>query len=486
MKSRRPKSCLEKLSCVSLVHMALATALATTLAMVLSACGGEKTVGDPEILTKGELNPPMNLQSITDDASMTLEWIITNTEEDLAGYNVYVAEGSMATLTATLAGTPLSALDLSTQQVRRCKDTAKLFEVFGFPSGSDQGLKDCDDFGTEDDTPVEAKASSSGAPPSTGTLLTASPTAEPTLVKCTDDAGKDLGTAKKLSVSIEKGLAAMGAKSAALESRAGQLLRCVVPKGTALSDGSASLQNGKKYVAFVAAVAGEEANTTSYTSNFVEDIPTAYTTLSLEGLAGGTYQRFAVNVTTGSAAKEGAPVSCPTDSLTEPVNCRLGRNLDIASGAGSTPTFAFVEDSQPNSERVFVIGQKDSVFLLPARPRTDFEAPTGGSFGLRPGIKEPGDTVVSYANAFGLYQSDVNFEVVPGNLYYVAVANGANTYNYGKLYIRSLRTSTAANAAANAVGTGRKTLEAIFALQSAKDELFAEIPDLARLGRLPF
>ncbi|MCA2961736.1 MAG: hypothetical protein IOD12_15915 [Silvanigrellales bacterium] len=446
---------------------------------LLAACGGDKTVGDPEILSKGELNPPMNLQSITDDSTMSLEWIITNTEEDLAGYNVYVAESSIDALSATLAGTPLAALDLSSQQVRRCKDTAKLFKVFGFSDTADQGLKDCDDFGTEDDTPLEAASAASGAAPSVGSPLDEPAGTTPTLVKCVDSNNKDLGTAGKLSISIEKGLAAMGETSGALEARAGRLMRCIVPNDSKLSDGKKGFTNGKKYVAFVVAVAGEEANTISYTSNFVEDIPTAYTNLKLEGLASETYQRFAINVTTGTAAKEGAAESC-NKPLVGTANCRLGQSLGIAAGADDAPTFAFVEDAQANSERVFVTGQKDKVFLLPARPRNDFDAPKGGSFSARPGIQEPGDTVLSATS--GLYEDDTNFEVLPGNLYYVAVSDGAGKYNYGKLYVKAVSTATAATA--TTVGTGAKTVEALFALQSAKDELFAETPFLARLGRL--
>ena len=73
------------------------------------------------------------------------------------------------------------------------------------------------------------------------------------------------------------------------------------------------------------------------------------------------------------------------------------------------------------------------------------------------------------------------FEVLPGSLYYVAVANGTNTYNYGKLYVESVSTSTGATAAP---GKGNKTVKAWFALQPTVGAIFAEMPYLASLGSL--
>jgi hypothetical protein len=455
----------------------------------LGACGGDKTSGDPEVISKGDLNPPANLASITDDEKMMLEWIITNTEEDVVGYNVYVAEGSIEELQGKLSGS-LTALDLSSQQIRRCKDTATLFKVFGFDENADQAKKDCDDFGTEDDTPTGASASAGAAAPAPSAgadgvnLADADDSALGSMVKCTDGT-TDLGTAGKLSVSIEKGLKSVGVGSTKREDRVGAALRCVIPSGAKLSDGKTGFKNGTKYVAFVVAVKGDDADAISYTSNFVEDVPARYARISFDNLATGKYRPFSIPTASGKVtgafddatdAPATADIACPTDSATDfdaANSCRLGRGLAFTSV--TAPAFAFVSDAQTGSQRVFVSGQKDKVFLLPARPRNDYAKADGASFAARPGIQEPGDAVLAYANGVGQYQSGVNLEAAPGSLYHVAVRNDDGTYNYGKLYVQTLGTKLPA---------GTKSVTAWFALQPAVGEVAAESVSLSRLRAL--
>jgi hypothetical protein len=70
----------------------LTTLLALSVTIGLIGCGDDVT----EILSPEELSPPLGLRSITGDASVTLFWWCSNYGDDLVGYKVYMAEGSLA------------------------------------------------------------------------------------------------------------------------------------------------------------------------------------------------------------------------------------------------------------------------------------------------------------------------------------------------------------------------------------------------------
>ena len=331
---------------------------------------------------------------------------------------MYVIEGSIADLKAKHLSTGLyKGLDLATQQVRRCKDTAGLFSAFGFKADADQAKEDCD----EDVTLAgvsDAKDATTGTASDGGSAL-ADDKAAPSFVACQTSDGKALGN-KDLSVDINSAIDVNGAKvSADRAKRANLTLLCKVPTKSKLSNGGTGFTNGKKYVAFVVAVKGDDADEVSYTSNFVEDIPAKYGEIEVDttpGLKAGQYLSFDIDVSaaTESAGKFDAatPEDCVPDSNatgTLKTVCRLGGTFKYAPNplSDNEPKFAIMADSQAGSERLFVAGDAaNKVYLAPARPRNDF-----GPSDSVPGIFEPGDRVMPTGG--GSYLPDVNFEVLP-------------------------------------------------------------------------
>lgn len=455
------------------------------LASLMAACNDSSTA-DPETIVKGDLNPPAALVSVTDDQSLLLQWTITNTEDDIVGYNVYVAEGTLApkvsgSITDKLKGKAVG-IDLSTQQVRRCKDTVDLFSVFGFDPKADQAQTDCDDFG--DDNAAAAPSSSSGADSGDSQQNLTEGEAAPTFVACTGLDGKAIGTAGKVSVDIAKAVDVEGeALPKQPAKRVGKQLACKLGNNTKLSDGKTGFENGKRYVAFVVAVMGDDADEISYTSNFVEDSPAPHTKVSFSNLANGYYiplelklendvptggfsNHVASPIVAGGGSEVTLPqagvVACPGDGSS---TCGVGDQLTFAAGA-SGPRFAIVGDVTRNSERVWIAGEKDKVLFAPALARVDY---ANG----RPGIKAPEDKAIEYspAGADKVFFS-TNLQAAPGALFYVAVKGSGSNWHYGKLYMQELKTTAGENGLA--AGDGAKSGTFWFALQKEAGSTFVE------------
>ena len=360
---------------------------------------------------------------------MILQWTVTNTEDDLKGYNVYVAESNLTDLQAKVSSGFFKGLDLSKQQVRRCKETSDLFSVFGFKPDADQAKKDCDDFIDEDakDSNPESKSGAAGSDAG-GTKLTDGEAA-PTFVKCRAGNGADV-SASKLSVDILKALDVEFQKVPTdLAKRVGLELECRIPKNTKLSDGKTGFANGKSYVAFVVAVKGDDSEEISYTSNFVEDSPAVYSKLEFTGILPDKILPLSLTVESEKVTGQvDAPEAADLKNCTD---CGVG---DLAKPAGSqlsSNQFAIAGDSTgSNSKRLWLVGSSNVGFLS-AKPRNDY---ANG----REGIFEPGDSVLRSSGDGTSGYVALNQHIVPGALFYVRVGSDSSSYNYGKLYFQTL------------------------------------------------
>lgn len=444
-----------------------ASSAAIALLAFTAACSG--STSDPKTISKDDLNPPFNLVSITDDSKMILQWNISNTEDDLVGFNVYVTEGKIADMKGLLKGALAGKVDLESMQVRRCDLTKDLFSKFGFNPESKFANKDCDDFSEEQ----EAPATSSGATDGGGVNLAEEEAETPSMVMCTDKDGNDLSKVdpekktRMLSVDVSKATLADGSKlTTDVKKRIGSTIRCYLKNDSDLSNIAAKekgIANGKRYVAFVMAVAGDDANKVSYTSNFAEDTPAKYTEIKDKALPTGKYFKVAGTVANGSW-EAGNPIDCPNTEL-----CNINRQVNTSETDDSV---YILNDTQTKTERIFVRGAKDRVWLLPRRPRP--------SYTELPGIKQPGDKPIAMSDSNpAKFETGLSLTAMPGSLFDVAV-KASGGYHYGKLYVDALATDKTSGSGSN----GNKTITLWMSLQPTLNEMFYGTMNPLALGGL--
>ena len=453
-----------------------------SLVPVFLACSGTAT--DPKTVIKGDLNPPFLLQSVTSNEQMILQWNITNTEKDIAGYNVYIAETSLAALKAKLPAALQARYDLSSSQIRRCDGTKALFSVFKFSEADKYAGKSCDDFAPDTDAAsAAAPSTSSGA--GSGTIGSEADPAKSNFVKCLGGTGDaDVGKTNLLSVDIAKATNPLGELLPAdAKGRVGTTIRCKINKDTVLSDGTKGFVNGKKYVAFVIAVAGDSANKISYSSNFVEDVPAAYTSIPFT-LEASKYSSIAFPKNEATGELTGVVSKAILDEACTPAVCKINKALDARSDAlvaKDARVFIF-SDVQNESERIFVAGEKNQVYLIPQTPRANLYG--------KPGIYVPGDTALKFdagtatspgsdEAATGSYQSGRNLVAYPGSLFSMVVKDGAGKIHYGKLYLDSLSTDAASSST-----PGKKSFSLWAVVQTAIDEVLVESLNPLKVGGL--
>lgn len=432
-------------------------------AVILASCQG--TLGDPKTLTKGDLNPPFRLVSVTNGESMMLQWTISNTEEDLKGFNVYLIDKSLAEVQSKLAQGRFKGYQLGSQQIPRCDDTKSVFEMFGFNPASKFSTKKCDNL-------VADASLLSGESGLSELSLAADDSDKPTFVKCfTRDLKNDIGTDGQISVDITKAVDPEDKPiPTAIAERVGKTLRCSVPKDALLSNGVKGIKIGTKYTAFVIAVQGDKGNKISFTSNFIEDIPTPYSVRTTT-LDAGKYRVINMlrknGAVTGDFSEFSNARDCEGFNAEATEGCQLYRKIRFEDRSAATdPLLSFAEDVQPGSERVFVAGESDRVFLVSRTAPAELYG--------KPGVFAPGDKPLAYDPT--QYHDGENLIAFPGALFDIALREQGRTY-YGKIYFDSMTSNTAG---AETLGNGSKTIKVYLALQPAADEPFYA---LARPGR---
>jgi hypothetical protein len=440
------------------------------LATALTSCSG--TSSDPKTLLKGDLNPPFNLSSITYQDGFILQWDISNTEKNLSGFNVYVAKTALADVQSKLTGA-VAGKKLDKQQIRRCKDTKAVFEVFGFDPNEKYAQKDCDDFSEEEESTaskaVGAVSSINAASPEN--TLPENPTLNATtengtalktakMMKCRSITSTDMYTENLFSVDIKKAIDVEGNQiSTDLKQRVGKSIRCILGKNDTLSDGTTGFAPGFKYTAFVVAVEGDKAGKVSYTSNFIEDIPTpqfspviqlgesSAATIKIAESGSGDLQ-----LETSSAVNaEADSVACSTDPSSQ---CRIGRSFIVPSSPGFA-TMAFVEDVQAGSERIFYVGESNRVYITPVNPRPN-------KINGKEAIYMPGDVAPKFSET--TYFSAKNFEVYPGSMFYFAIKRSASEVFYGKTYVKTV-----------SFEGDKKKIELLMTLQTKANEIYSSL-----------
>lgn len=443
----------------------------------LVACQGSNT--DPKTITKGDLNPPFQLVSITKGDKLVLQWRISNTEKDVAGYNVYVAKKKLADVQQTLTAADVREINLGSQQLPRCKSTTGAFALFGFKADSKFAQKDCDDVGVEapEETSTAASSGATGGSSRAGAAADEETPAEVSkFVKCVDDSGTDVGRPGLLSVDISKAKGAGGTPVPSdLAKRVGATIKCTVAAGTALSDDTQGFETGAHYTAFVMSVQGEKANKVSFTSNFVEDIPTTYSEVKGITLNDDSGAAFAVKLQgtapTGVVAKVADNVACGASQADSPTGCRLNRAIPttLTAAAAGEPRIFVVADNQTDTERVLIAGENGKIYLA----KRDSRQSEGGESGAY----TPGDRAMKFDGS--QYYTNQMLAAFPGDLFDVAYKPGAGqSYHYGKVYFDKLASSaTSAN-----LGEASKTMDLIFAMQKAADEVFYIADPTRRAG----
>lgn len=437
--------------------------LLATFGALVAGCGSG-SAGDPKTLVKGDLNPPFGLVSITREDELDLVFNISNTESDLIGYNVYVAEGTVDDMNLLVdAASPLKTKQLLASGLPRCKDTALLFAKFGFDNTDALAAKKCEDLGVVEGREGGGTTASGKSTTSLETNKSGNAEAEAVsskFVTCYDKDDKALGDGKTLSISLSKAVDPAGAlvldASGDRKKLVGRRIRCRVPgsvSGSAskLSDGKEGVTRGKSYVAFAVAVAGEKANKISWASNFAEDTPVdvqefAPLELGNDKFVGVTWDASTKAISADFTAQQ----SCGAAGTAK--DCRLFRDFSLTSSDavanGESKYSIYIADEAKGAsnstsfERVFVAGEtlgaSKKVYLLKRNARPDVDG--------QPGIFSAGDHAALFHPS--QYESGKMLPAYPGDLFDVAFSV-SGSYHYGKLYLSSIEsTGTEADVAA--------------------------------------
>lgn len=282
------------------------------IALVASACD-KGTTSDPATVSRSTLNPPTGLISVTDKDGLELRWDAANAEDDVKGYDVFVIKGTLAALTApsfpkNITPTPT----LAGGSFPRCKDNSDFFKTnFGFAASE----RDCEG---------DAEATTSSASTVDGQFLD-------------EGSGSTTATTEKLSNLVP----CDGKDDTTISLPATTpILTQQVCKVTQFWDTTQTppklmpMVAGETYVAFVAAIAGTDKNSMSWTSNFIEDAPNARLFDGKITIAQGKTKFFslakliAFTAATKTADADWDVASCSGDSI-----CRINKlNTGNADG----------------------------------------------------------------------------------------------------------------------------------------------------------
>lgn len=398
--------------------------------LLASACGAE--LNDPKTILRDDLNPPYALAALGTQDNVLLQWNVSNTESDLEGYSIFVARSSLADLEKKLTG-ELAGKNLSTSSLNRCEANKEVFAAFGFDPTTTQARKKC----SESDVRINRVGDGTGEGDTRPSGLEVQP------VKClshpaADPEAKDLGNGL-YSVLAEKAVTRLGEPFAPADQpaqRIGKTLRCYVANPE-------SFTTGDVYTAFVVA-AQDDGTEVSFTSPFVEFRPGVYQKLPTISLGNGT----GVNLQLPTAAPLsltktdgviGKRFPCPQGDRPNSYCgvAKTGFTQAFASSGAAVPLLPFVallEDLQEGSNRAFVLGQKDRVYLAKIRSQ--------GEQDDRAGILETTDGNSAPALTSGtrdlVYRSDVTLPLYPGNLFSLAVVEQDGSTSYGKIYVEGI------------------------------------------------
>lgn len=416
------------------------------------------SLADPKTVSKGDLNPPTNLVSLTTNADaenggLVLQWDIVNTEDDVVGYNVYVAQKEISALQAKITDTTLKTLNLYNQNIPRCEGTKDLFSLFGFNLTDKNATTACSKAGVEEDT-----STSSAAAAASLNLTDEAITSK--FVKCfmkaKDSAFVDISGAN-VSLDITKlyGVDDLAISATDRTKLVGKRIKCKIPTTidgktastkTKLSDDT-TLANGKIYTAFVVAVMGEKATKMSWASNFVEDSPMSYTIMGSNALGTPSVPKYrALNLLTTPLTNWSFEADCPTDFTAR--KCSLYNNNPVTS---LNNLYVFSDDqgcvagggTATCTARLFIAGNENDVYLLKRNPR--------GQINNYSGIFDPGDepiTVSTDPTASG-YVSGKLIVAYAGDLFDIYIRT---TRQYGKIYFDNVTASSTAYSFESSIG----------------------------------
>lgn len=375
------------------------------MGMLLVGCD-EDSASDPATATRDALNPPQGLISLTGDKKLELRWQTGNAEEELVGYHVFVKQ-----LDGGIADVPKATYPkAAAASFPRCKENSTVFEKFGFPKDE---KNDCEG---DDDTAAGAATAGGTAGMTDGYGMQEDADAPKPI---TNIATCESGGGAGISVAVAKGTPQLGEKV------------CVVTKD---SDGKA-LENGKTYVAFVTAVAGDDKTTLSWTSNFVADTP-AQALVSKHKMTIKANHHYAIPADkliarTLVAADIGATPVTPCN----PTVCNVtgGDNNEAAEGiyfgrlgAGNYP------------QRTFVSSKSGGSIALQARGPQVYDKNTVTGF-------VPGDEAANTASG---YLAGKRFPIYGLQVFDIEATSGG-AKNYGKLIVYQPKLVTPADPASD-------------------------------------
>ncbi len=352
------------------------------LAAAAIACD-EGSSSNPATATRGDLNPPTGLISLTGDSEVTLRWLGNNTEDDFKGYHVLMGEGDFSSWTPAY---PDNA-NLANGSVPRCAKNNAVFTKVGFPDST----SDC-----EGGTATE---------PAAGSSLQEDEEKPLTFVKCV-------------------GLADENVSAPATEKVLG-MQSCKVP----------NLKNGTTYSFVVMAVMGSEFEILSWSSNFVSDTPSVSAFSSELTITAGNHLFLshadlltAVGGTKLTATNFVSKVGCPDEI------CRVNRTNSSANAGGIYFGRRGTADTYP--ARIF--------FSAPASKTTDavmYLYRGGQTFDPQNpdtvATSVPGDEANSSAKETGaanFYTSGAQVEILGNEVIDIAIRKDSS-WHFGKLVI---------------------------------------------------
>lgn len=384
--------------------------LAVVAGLFLGGCGD--SAGDPETIDQTDLNPPGALVSVTDSEKIELRWTTGNGEKNFKGYYVFATKSSLAEL-ASHVKYPEGADTSAGVSIPRCSDNNEFFTAFGF-------------------TVTDAKCDSSLF---SGSKASGSPTAEE------EREAEEAEDKEILRNFVPCAESDAGAKlSLAVTPPAVSLQKCTITQAwNTETKGLEALKNGESYTFFVMAVAGDDLDEVSWSSNIIEDVPsqTSLATQNLE-IPAGRYVALGWNTDAASAEflsarvndNDGAAFPCPGGSTNTP--CWLT--------SGNTESLEGIYLARDNvnaayKQRIFVSTQSDGPWRIQPVPlRKDTDATDDRNIYLR----IPGDQATTDSASAPYPEAGTTFTVYDHKLFdLVYTASDGNRY-YGKLIVTDL------------------------------------------------
>lgn len=377
--------------------------LMTLAVLGLAACGTDSS--NPKTQGMADLNPPRKLVTVTGDKQIQLWWSSGNVEDGFKGYSVFAYKGTMASLlTALPTGTSLypKSVNLATGSIPRCKDNNTIFTKFGFTTASD--------------TDCSGGLLSSVIGGSTGLQLAATPVTN--LVACYDPAAP--------TTKLGNDQISMLVSGTSLETK-----KCLV-KAIKVNGTDENLINGATYTFFAVAVKGDSYDAMSWTSNFVEDTPSADVYSGTVTLPYGKSVFFPLAQTTAAIT---TPITTPTiDNCTAGVCALTGTNSESANGIyiGRDSTTGY-------KQRLFI----STSTLGTTSIQLDNPVTPDGSLLTPP--RHPGDKAIVYSAGAYLGKGE-RMDVKGNEVFDIAVGlAGGTSYHYGKIVITNVALATPTN-----------------------------------------